>query len=311
MHELKLSEEINHVSKDITQVLDFILKNHGALKSEIRLRTDAISRTQASMEKKIAAESARIVQEMKNLESAQEERRRRTDTYHKILHSLRFREIDDRHGSISHAERCTFSWVFTESLGTNRLWSNLALWLRGDERLYWINGKPGSGKSTLMRYMYDHPKTRRYLSLWAGKVPLVTAGFFFWSSGVLQQKTQIGLLRTLLYQILDQRQDLIPGAFPEQWKRTYEKQLWSTDPEVGQNWSITQLQKSLSILIRQSAGKVKFGLFIDGLDEHDSNHVPLIAFIKDLAANEHVKILVSSRLSNHILTHDLGATLML
>lgn len=40
---------------------------------------------------------------------------------------------------------------------------------------------------------------------------------------------------------------------------------------------------------------VKFCLFIDGLDEHDSNHLSLVAFIQSIAALSNVKVIVSSR----------------
>jgi hypothetical protein len=94
-----------------------------------------------------------------------------------------------------------------------------------------------------MRYIYEHPKTREQLSLWAGDSPLILAGLFFWNSGVLQQRTQAGLLRTLLYQILSQRADLLPEVIPEQWKNTYERRLWADDNyvKISGLWSVTQL----------------------------------------------------------------------
>ncbi len=59
--------------------------------------------------------------------------------------------------------------------------------------LYWINGKPGSGKSTLMRFLFAHEMTKKQLEAWAGDgVPVVRAGFFFWTSGSREQRSQTG-----------------------------------------------------------------------------------------------------------------------
>jgi hypothetical protein len=76
-----------------------------------------------------------------------------------------------------------------------------------------------------MRYIYEHSKTREHLSLWARGSPLILAGFFFWNSGVLQQRSQAGLLQTLLYQILSQRADLMPEVMPGKWKDKFERPL--------------------------------------------------------------------------------------
>lgn len=42
-------------------------------------------------------------------------------------------------------------------------------WLSSPEGIFHISGKLGSGKSTLMKLLYTHPKTRAQLQKWAGK----------------------------------------------------------------------------------------------------------------------------------------------
>ncbi len=56
-------------------------------------------------------------------------------------------------------------------------------WLRTGNRVFHIPGKAGSGKSTLMKYLCHHPRTRQELECWAGEKKLVFAYFFFWNSG--------------------------------------------------------------------------------------------------------------------------------
>lgn len=84
------------------------------------------------------------------------------------IHSLlRFEEIADRHETIAEAHRKTYEWVFHEGrpqIYTSRhsstinepesppQWDNFLKWLQGGGSMYWITGKPGSGKSTLMKF---------------------------------------------------------------------------------------------------------------------------------------------------------------
>ncbi|KAG8158623.1 hypothetical protein KVR01_011745 [Diaporthe batatas] len=41
-------------------------------------------------------------------------------------------------------------------------------WLEHDHGIFHISGKPGSGKSTLMKYLYKHNRTMNHLRTWAG-----------------------------------------------------------------------------------------------------------------------------------------------
>jgi hypothetical protein len=82
-------------------------------------------------------------------------------------------------------------------------------WLEHENRVYWMSGKAGSGKSTLMSYITSEPRTEKALTVWAEPSELIMASFFFWNPGTVLQKSYLGLLRSLLYQIANQRQDLI------------------------------------------------------------------------------------------------------
>jgi Cdc6-like AAA superfamily ATPase len=42
-------------------------------------------------------------------------------------------------------------------------------WLSSGTGIYHVSGKPGSGKSTLMKFLCDHPHTKAELEKWAGK----------------------------------------------------------------------------------------------------------------------------------------------
>jgi hypothetical protein len=294
LSDLRHADDARHIDENVRGVLDTILESHRALKKELCIKADAALTSQMATEERLIRGSSKMVQEMRNLENNKDEEERWTRAYRVLLSTLPFTEMDDRYETISEADMNTFSWIFNDTSNTASSWSSLPDWLRESGSIYWINGKAGSGKSTLMRYIYEHPNTREYLSLWAGDSPIVLAGFFFWNSGALQQRTQTGLLRTLLHQILSQRADLLPEVMPEKWKQHYERPLWSQRQYISP-WSVTQLQKSFALLVKRSIGVLKIGLFIDGLDEHDRDHKSLISFLENLALSENIKILTSSR----------------
>ena len=75
---------------------------------------------------------------------------------------LSFEELEARHQQIPVAYDRTYTWVFEEPQG-NREWSSFAKWLTGDESLYWITGKPGAGKSTLVKFIRQNERTKRLL----------------------------------------------------------------------------------------------------------------------------------------------------
>lgn len=62
--------------------------------------------------------------------------------------------MEDREEKIATAHSKTFQWVFEGSRnGSAQHWSCLKTWLESNEQLYWITGKAGSGKSTLMKFI--------------------------------------------------------------------------------------------------------------------------------------------------------------
>ena len=102
-----------------------------------------------------------------------------------------------------------------------RQWDDFGVWLQFGKGIYWVNGKAGSGKSTLMKYIVSHNKTASLLRTWAGDSKLCTGGFFFWNSGSKQQRCQVGLFRSLLHEILGQHPELILIVLHAQWGVRY------------------------------------------------------------------------------------------
>lgn len=167
-------------------------------------------------------------------------------------------------------------------------WDSYRNWLQGDEPLYWIKGKPGSGKSTLMKLLHDDKRLRNCLLSWCESREIVVAGFFFWNSGEVMQMSKEGLLRALLYQAVEDRHSLIPGLFPDRW-------AYNTlfGPDIRQ-WSVSELEYAFKALVSDDSRN--YFIMIDGLDEYDGDPEALADFLLECCSNSsHVKICVSSR----------------
>jgi hypothetical protein len=69
-----------------------------------------------------------------------------------ILESLRYRTMADRLEDVDEAHAKTFEWIFRNSTTDEIPWDSFVDWLESGSGVYWMNGKAGSGKSTLMIY---------------------------------------------------------------------------------------------------------------------------------------------------------------
>jgi hypothetical protein len=214
----------------------------------------------------------------------------------KILQGLRFPGMTDRYEQVSSAYEQTFEWIFSHPEPDQVPWSNFVVWLEQGGGVYWINGKAGSGKSTLMKHIFNNPYTRSALELWAGSSPLCSSTFFFWNSGTPEQKSQSGLLAVLLHDILEQCPTLIPIILPLEWSRVYSALLGAgTSPVPSLYPNLETLKRVFLALGQQTAVPVKICLFVDGLDEFDGDHEQLAELFILLSKSPSVKICVTSR----------------
>lgn len=128
----------------------------------------------------------------------------------KLLDSLAFPEMNSRKITSSiDAYHDTFLWIFDED--NERAWDSFLSFLTSQEqKLYWISGKPGSGKSTMMKFLIGHDKSRELLEQWSTN-PLIIS-YFFWLRGSSTQRSTKELLSSLIHQILESNPDIIELA---------------------------------------------------------------------------------------------------
>jgi hypothetical protein len=112
---------------------------------------------------------------------------------HTILKSLSFESRAVRYSSVPDAHHRTFGWIFKEVCDfDDQSTGSLLKWLQEGNGIFWVSGKPGSGKSTLIKFVIDHPQTLPTLSSWSSPKPTYIANHFFWSAGTPMQKSWQG-----------------------------------------------------------------------------------------------------------------------
>ena len=157
--------------------------------------------------------------------------------------------------------------------------------------LVWVNGKPGSGKSALMKKTYEQTAALTKSS----KKTVVVLNFFFDGQGGPAQSSSTGLFRTLLRQLLMKlpRNHTITACIMSKYKEMKRMQSeidWSIDDLKEVFFKVCSLSEPIHIMI-----------FIDALDEMlgtSSDFRDVLNFLDQCARSEgitKVSICFSSR----------------
>jgi hypothetical protein len=145
-----------------------------------------------------------------------------------------------------------------------------------------------------MKLIAEHRETREALEVWAGDKVLVCPSFYFWYGGTQMQKSQPGMLRSLLHELLLTNKALIPVAFP----------LW-TEKDGVEEPDFPEVAAAFRRTLDADERKICF--FIDGLDEYEGDSIrtaELAVYLGDLAKlSTNVKLVVSSRPLNELQIH--------
>ncbi|KAF5590380.1 hypothetical protein FPANT_6019 [Fusarium pseudoanthophilum] len=165
------------------------------------------------------------------------------------------------------------------------IWRCFSTWLQSDDKLFWIRGKPGAGKSTLIKFVINNDNTKRLLGSWHPNTRILS--HFFWKIGSEPQNSIRGLLCSLLYDLLLEDDDAIDQVLRE-FKCSESKDFYK-------EWSSQEAEKVLRYLLDASARPTC--IFVDGLDEisDKDGYKALLGVVQRLTRCQGVKVCVSSR----------------
>ncbi|PKK41011.1 hypothetical protein CI102_15285 [Trichoderma harzianum] len=191
-----------------------------------------------------------------------------------VLNSLTFEQIDSRHATIKTQHSKTCQWLLGHS---------------NHHGFLWINGKPGAGKSTLMKFSYTYAKNK-----WKATADANVISFFFNARGVQLEKSTEGMYRSLLFQVIQKFPDVLHDS----------DHIFQARHNQA-TWDIETLQ-ALFTHAATKLGQRQIICFIDALDECDisevENMVEYFENLGDQAAESQTKMYIcfSSRHYPHI-----------
>lgn len=294
--EAKLKSLDSNQQQSINDLRSMLQKAHNGLKDKLAEQRTLLETMQMDM---LARYETAYIEKQRELDDCADLA---------VVKHLRFETITTRHEEIVEAHRRTFSWIFKDPetfrasgnrADNTRPWSNFVQWLQHGDKAYWINGKAGSGKSTLMRFIAENSETLEQLRKWAGPAELQVASFYLWNSGSPEQRSQSGLFRSLLYEILCKRRDLIRFVFEAEWEAS--RSLTAKFEQMSmldRLHSLKRLKEAFAYLASLASAQFKLCFFIDGLDEYQGSDGPeaiICAVTTDILRSPYLKICLSSR----------------
>lgn len=176
--------------------------------------------------------------------------------YLELMQPLLFPEMRDRRDSIRTPHPATCEWILSHEI--------YQAWVDDQQGLLWIKGKPGSGKSVLMSFLFNHWKEQY------DQGEVVSLQHFCSRRGIELQHSRIGMLRSPLWQILNSQ----PAA-SLQIDHSFQQKL-NFRPPKDIVWSVEELEHSLIQVLQDLSRSAKISTVIDALDEtdpQDSSHV--------------------------------------
>ncbi|KAF7874351.1 hypothetical protein EAF04_003023 [Stromatinia cepivora] len=187
-------------------------------------------------------------------------------TKQSIICQLYFTKIDKRLTSLTAAQGKTCRWFLTKS--EYIAWNDVS---KQEEHggFLWIKGNPGTGKSTLMKLLFEEAKLNA-----KGNPSRITLSFFFLARGTVEERTTTGLYRSLLHQLFEKVTELRCSLD------------WMTaDGARGierNGWNQEALKQTLKYAVPK-LGSRSLIIFVDALDECDQDQArEMVCFFEDL-----------------------------
>lgn len=205
-----------------------------------------------------------------------------------LLDSLRFDQINSRQSNIETAHEETCNWFLEHPTYLDWLHAGGSPTHYG---ILWLAGKPGAGKSTIMKFLYTHLKQApQDSSSPSSSSTSAIISFFFHARGELLEKSTTGMYRSLLLQLLE--------TFPDLQSVLDDFSLVPKDKHTCPPMNIIRKLFRNAVLLLNTR---TLTCVIDALDESDEQQVrDMVSYFEDLGReaikhNIQLRICFSSR----------------
>lgn len=171
----------------------------------------------------------------------------------------------------------TCEWIFVHPI--------FLRWFDGTGIL-WIKGKPGSGKSTLMKSILDH------LQNVSNHLNSLLVSLFVYGQGSELQKSPLGLFRSLLHQIYKES----PESSNEIVEKFLRNRQTMGEPPLQWNWHDAELREYLRATLQQLCQTRSVIILVDALDElGTASALDIIYYFRGLSAMPKLRICFACR----------------
>lgn len=181
-----------------------------------------------------------------------------------ILSSLAFAQLDSRRQTIKRAQARTCQWFLRTPEYEH--WQD-RVHQHDHHGFMWIRGKPGVGKSTMMKFLFDNARKSEK------KTSSFTISFFFNARGDTLEKSVSGMYRSLLLQLLEHftdLQDLLDDP--------------SIAPRNPDECLPLEILKDIFETAISRLGDRTLTCFVDALDEGDEQQIiEMVHFFEEIA----------------------------
>ncbi|KAM5343823.1 hypothetical protein ACJ41O_012360 [Fusarium nematophilum] len=308
--ELQQSEDFDGLATDVQNLVTQIAQGHTKLEDLVRTEHDVAREVvvQETFQTQRAINTHVTAQVQALGTNATTEAQHRS-----FLQSLKFPEINQRYNDLMDSRNASFKRVFasyeamtrkgddsrvtqdgnredasTREHGRNEIgqaWAEFIEWLQSSDSLFCIRGKPGSGKSTLVKFIIDNKNTSQLLCRWSPKATIVS--HFFWKIGSSPQNTIKGLLSSLVYRSLDGNQEMV--------RHILDRFRHLSSNTYYHDWSTQDLKTVLYFILEKDTQHRC--VFVDGLDEicAEDGLSKLTQSLDEILKFPNIKMCVTSR----------------
>ena len=203
--------------------------------------------------KKVASALRRMIESVSAHVKTEDNRALSDEQRVSLLESLRFDQIDSRRMTIESAHKKTCIWLLKNV--EYRDWLDSAK-LHEHHGFLWIRGKPGTGKSTLMKFLLANAKR--------SMKDRIVISFFFNARGEGLEMSTLGTYQSLLLQLLEQ--------FPALQSVFDSLYLSNRGNSAKHQWTVETLKTLLELAILR-LGDSSLVCLIDALDECDEGQI--------------------------------------
>ncbi|TVY13284.1 Vegetative incompatibility protein HET-E-1, partial [Lachnellula arida] len=279
----KRGEDMAYSLLGIFNVQMPLIYGEGATEAFKRLQQEVYKRSRKRQLDDVEAVSYSFVNTAKRLKTSPNDNTDATTTK-SLIEQLYFTRIDEHLTNLKAAQGTTCRWFLAKPEYIS--WHDVAQ--QADHGGFlWIKGNPGTGKSTLMKFLFEASKLNA-----KNDPSQITLSFFFLARGTAEERSTMGLYRSLLHQLFEEAADL---------KNSLEWMTSDGARSIQRNgWNEEALKQTFTHSI-QKLGNRSLTIFVDALDECDQNQATgMVSFFEELCdrareAEVHLQICFSSR----------------